>query len=86
MFLDDNKYRIQEKVITVPKKKFVVSPSLSWTIIIANQNQVKEISQRRSQLLQVTQIVFRSQNKLANTFHFKDRIPKELISGVVYKF
>ena len=32
------------------------------------------------------QIVFKSQNKLAKAFRFKDRIPKELTSGVVYKF
>ena len=31
------------------------------------------------------QIVFKSQNKLVNDFLFKDRIPKELISGVLYK-
>ena len=30
----DNKHKIQEKVITAPKKTF--SPSVSWTIIIAN--------------------------------------------------
>ena len=30
--------------------------------------------------------MFKSQNKLAKTFCFKDRIPKELTSGVVYKF
>ena len=30
--------------------------------------------------------MFKSQNKLAKAFHFKDRIPKELTSGVVYKF
>ena len=32
------------------------------------------------------QILFKSQNKLAKAFRFKDRIPKELTSGVVYKF
>ena len=32
------------------------------------------------------QIVFKSQNKLAKAFRFKDRIPKELTSDVVYKF
>ena len=32
------------------------------------------------------QIVFKSQNKLAKAFRFKDRISKELTSGVVYKF
>ena len=32
------------------------------------------------------QILFNSQNILANAFRFKDWIPKELTSGVVYKF
>ena len=32
------------------------------------------------------QIVFKSQNKLAKAFRFKDCIPKELTSGVIYKF
>ena len=32
------------------------------------------------------QIVYKSQNKLVKAFRFKDRIPKELTSGVVYKF
>ena len=31
-------------------------------------------------------IVFKSQNKLAKAFRSKDRIPKELLSGVAYKF
>ena len=31
-------------------------------------------------------IVFKSQNKLAKAFRFKDRTPKELTTGVVYKF
>ena len=32
-----SKHRIQENVITVPKKPwFLASPSLPWTIIIAN--------------------------------------------------
>ena len=30
--------------------------------------------------------MFKSQNKLAKAFRFKDRILKELTSGVVYKF
>ena len=42
-------------------------------------------------MLQVTSCVccklqVKSQNKLVKAFHFKDRIPKELTSGVVYKF
>ena len=30
--------------------------------------------------------LFKSQNKLENAFSFKDGIPKELASGVVYEF
>ena len=32
------------------------------------------------------QIVFKSQRKLVNVFRFKDRLPFELVSGVVYKY
>ena len=32
------------------------------------------------------QIVFKSQMNLSNVFRFKDRLPYELISRVVYKF
>ena len=32
------------------------------------------------------QIVFKSQNKIAKAFRFKDHIPKKLTSGVIYKF
>ena len=32
------------------------------------------------------QIVFKRQRKLANVFQFKDRLPFDLVSGVVYKY
>ena len=32
------------------------------------------------------QIVFKSQSKLSNVFRFKDRLPFNLVSGVVYKY
>ena len=32
------------------------------------------------------QIVFKNETRLGNNFHFKDQIPKDLTSGVVYKF
>ena len=67
----NNKYRIQEKVITVPKKAlFLVLLYLGPLSL-----------QTRTKL----QIVFKSQDKLAKAFNFKDRIPRELTSGVVYK-
>ena len=32
------------------------------------------------------QTVFKNKIRLGNNFHFKNRIPKDLTSGVVYKF
>ena len=32
------------------------------------------------------QMVFKSQRKLSNFFRFKDRLPSNLVSGVVYKY
>ena len=78
----DNKYRVREKVITVPKKTFfLVLPYLGPLSL--------QIRTKLRKSLKVIlnccklQIVFKSQNKLAKAFRFKDRIPKELISGVV---
>ena len=31
-------------------------------------------------------MVFKNKTRLGNNFHFKDRIPKDLTSGVVYIF
>ena len=84
MFLD-NKYRIQEKVTIVPKKTlFLVLPYLGP---LSLQTRTKLRKSLKSILnCCKLQIVFKSQNKLAKAFRFKDRIPKELTSGVVYKF
>ena len=43
-------------------------------------------SENFSRIFSFAAIVFKRQNKLGNAFHFKDRIPKELASGVVYEF
>ena len=53
-----------------------------------NQNLIKsQAPQKASKLILCkSQIVFKSQNKLAKAFRFKYRFPKELTSGVVYKF
>ena len=80
--LVNNKYRIQEKVITVPEKTFFLV--LLYLGLLALQTRTKLRKSLKSILnCCKLQIVFRSQNKLAKTFNFKDRIPKELTSGVV---
>ena len=84
MFLD-NKYRIQEKVITVPKKTlFLVLPYLRP---LSLQTRTKLRKPLKSILnCCKLKIVFKSQNKLAKAFCFKHRIAKELTSGVVCNF
>ena len=81
----DNKYRIQEEVITVPKKTlFLVLPYLGP---LSLQTRTKSRKSLKGILhCCKLQIVFKSQNKLAKAFRFKDCIRKELTSGVVYKF
>ena len=84
MFLD-NKYRIQEKVITVHNK------TLFLVFSYLGQLSFKTRTKLRKSLKDILnccklQIVFKSQNKLAKAFCFKDCISKELTSGVVYKF
>ena len=81
----DNKHRISEKVITLPiKPLLLVLPylgPLSIQTIIKLRKCLKGILSCCK-----LQIVFMNQNKLTNTLCFQDRIPKELTSGVVYKF
>ena len=84
VFLDD-KYRIQEKVITVPKKTlFLVLPYLG-PLSLQTRTKLRKSLKGILNCCRL-QIVFKSQNKLTKAFRFKDRIPKELTSGVVYKF
>ena len=81
----DNKYWVREKVITVPKKTlFLVLPYLG-PLSLQTRTKLRKSLKGILNCCKL-QIVFKSQNKLAKAFRFKDRIPKELTSGVVYKF
>ena len=76
-----NKYRI---VITVPKKTlFLVLPYLG-PLSLQTGTKLRKSLKGILNCCKL-QILSKSQNKLAKTFHFKDRIPKELTSAVVYK-
>ena len=75
-----NKHRIQEKVITKKSLFLVLSSPLSLQTRTKLRKSLKGILN-----CDKLQIVFKSQNKLANAFRCNDRILKELISGVVYK-
>ena len=79
----DNKHRIQEKMITVPNKPFF-SPYFRPSPLETTTKLRKCIKG----ILNCCKlhIVFKSQNRLTNAFHYKDHIPKEPTSGGVYKF
>ena len=78
----DNKYRIQEKVITVPKKTlFLVLPYLG-PLSLQTRTKLRKSLKGILNCCKL-HIVFKSQKKLAKAFRLKDRIPKEC---VVYKF
>ena len=77
----DNKHRIPEKVITDSKKSlFIVHPYLEQ---LSLQTRTK-LGKSLKSILDCCklQIKFKSQNKLANPFNFKDHIPKALTSDV----
>ena len=81
----DNKYRIQEKVIIVPKKTLFLALPYLGPLSLQTRTKLRKSLKGILNCCKL-QIVFKSQNKLAKAFRFKDRIPKELTSGVVYKF
>ena len=81
----DSKYRIQEKVITVPRKKFFLILPYLGPLSLQTRTKLKKSLKGILNCCKL-KIVFKSQNKLAKSFRFKDRISKELTSGVVYKF
>ena len=84
MFLD-NKYRVRENVITVPKKTlFLVLPYVG-PLSLETRTKLKKSLKGILNCCKLG-IVFKRQNKLAKAFRFKNRITKELTSVVVYKF
>ena len=81
----DNKYKIQEQVTTVPKKTFFLVLPYVEPLSLQTRTKLRKYVKGILNCCKL-QIVFKSQNKLAKAFRFNDCIPKELTSGVVYKF
>ena len=81
----NNVHLVKENVPTVEKKRlFLVLPYLG---IISLQTSTK-LQQALKGVLNSCklEIVLKCQARLSNFFRYKDPIPKDLISGVVYKF
>ena len=71
-------------VITEKKSLLLVHPYLSS---ISSQTKIKFKNSLKNILnCSRLQTVFKNKTRLGNNFHFKDRIPKDFICGVSYKF
>ena len=81
----DNIHLVKEKVPTVERKCLLLV--LPYLGVISLQTRTK-LQQALKGVLNCCklEIAFKCQTKLSNSFRFKDPIPRDLISGVVYKF
>ena len=81
----DNIHVVRATILTVEKMPFVlVLPYLS-SISLQIRTKLKKSLKNILNCCKL-QIVFKDKTRLGNNFHFKDQIPKDLTSGVVYKF
>ena len=73
------------QLITVEKKTLFLSLSYLGDISLQTRTKLRKSLKGLLNSCKL-QIVFKSQRKLSNVFHFKDRLPSDLVSGVVYKY
>ena len=76
---------VKETTLTVEKKPLVLV--LQYLGLISLQTRVK-LKNSLKNILNCCklQIVFKNKTRLGNNFHFKDKIPRDLTSSVVYEF
>ena len=73
------------QVITVEKKTLLLSLPYLGDISLQTRPKLRKSFKGILNCCKL-QIVFKTQRKLANVFRFKDRLPFDLVSGVVYKY
>ena len=78
-------YQKRETVYTVPKKDVsIVLPylgSISWKVKKELVNIISDCAGSCK-----VKVVFKSSNKLSSFFSYKDKLPKSLMSGVIYHY
>ena len=75
----------KETTVTVKKKLLVLVLPYLNSILLRTRNKLKKSLKNILNCCKL-QIVFKNKTRLGNNFRFKDRIPKDLDFGVVYKF
>ena len=81
----DNIHIVKETTLTVEKKSLVLVLPYLGSITLQTRTKLKRSLKNILNCCKL-QIVFKNKTRLGNNFHFKDQIPKDLTSGVVYKF
>ena len=81
----DNIHGVKETTLTVEKKPLVLVLPYLGSISLQTRTKLKKSLKNILNCCKL-QIVFKNKTRLGNKFHFKDQIPKDLTSGVVYKF
>ena len=81
----DKLFSVRENIITVRKKDLIVVIPYLGKLSLQTRSRLSKIC-RDSLPCCKLQVIFKSSCRLSNFFKFKDRVPHELLSGVVYKF
>ena len=73
------------QLITVEKKTLLLSLPYLGKISLQTRTKLRKSLKGLLNSCEL-QIVFKSQRRLLNVFRFKDRLPRDIVSGVVYKY
>ena len=84
MFLDQLFIK-KPHVLTNEKKTLTLALPFVGNLSLQTKTKLQNVLKRVLGCCKI-QIVFKSQRNVSNAFHFKDRLPYELISRVIYKF
>ena len=76
---------VKEITLTVEKKHLVLVLPYFGSISLQTRTKLDKSLKNILNCCKL-QIVFKNKTRLGNNFHFKDQIPRDLTSGVVYKF
>ena len=81
----DNIHVVKETTLVVEKKPLVLVLLYLGSVSLQTRTKLKKSLKNILNCYKL-QIMFKNKTRLGNDFHFKDPIPKDLTSGVVYKF
>ena len=76
---------VKETTQTIEKKSLALVLPYLGSISLQTRTKLKKSLKNILNCCKL-QIVFKNKTRLGNKFHFKDQIPKDLTSGVFYKF